>query len=186
VVVFAGVEQAIVVAIVLSLISHTRRGYSPHNTVEAPTPQGFWRSLPVTGGVQAAPGLVMYRFTHDLYYANAQKLLDESLALTRPGAGPVPVRWLCLDGAAIDDVDFTGGVTLAQVAGTLRQRGVRLVFANVSDHVRAELDRSGVTALVGAGAYHIDLEQVWQEYRNDAARDGPAREGAAGGSGDRG
>jgi sulfate permease, SulP family len=144
VVVAAGVEQAIVVAMALSLISHTRRGYSPRNAVEAPTPQGFWRSL------------------------------------------PVPVRWLCVDGAAIDDVDFTGGVTLAQVADTLRRRGVRLVFASVSDHVREELDRSGVTALVGAGAYFIDLEQVWEEYRNDAAREGPDRDGAAGDAGARG
>ena len=54
VVVVAGVEPAIAVAMAVSLISHTRRGYSPHNTVEAPTPQGFWRSLPVATGVQAA------------------------------------------------------------------------------------------------------------------------------------
>jgi len=183
VVVVAGVEQAVAVAMALSLISHTRRGYSPHNTVEAPTSQGFWRSLPVATGAQAAPGLVMYRFTHDLYYANAQRLMDEALALTGPAAAPVPVRWLCVDGAAMDDVDFTGGATLAQVAATLRERRVRLVFANVSDHVRDELDRSGVTALVGAGAFYIDLQQAWEEYRNVAARDAAA--GAAGRSGPR-
>jgi MFS superfamily sulfate permease-like transporter len=169
-VVVAGVEPAIVVAMALSLISHTRRGYSPHNTVLAPTPEGFWRPAPVADGVQAAPGLVIYRFTHDLYYANAQKLLDEALELTTPGA--TPVRWLCIDATAIDDADFTGGATLVQVANTLRQRNVRLVFANVSDHVREELDRSGVTELVGADAYFVDLEQARREFQHDAARVG--------------
>jgi high affinity sulfate transporter 1 len=177
VVVVAGVEPAIIVAIALSLISHTRRGYSPHNLVLVPTPEGFWRSAPVAEGAQAVPGLVIYRFTHDLYYANAQKLLDEALELAKPGA--VPVRWLCVDGAAIDDVDFTGGLTLVQVANALRQRHVRLVFASVADHVRGELDRSGVTELVGADAYFVDLEQARREFQHDAARD------AAGGAGER-
>jgi MFS superfamily sulfate permease-like transporter len=172
VVVVAGVEPAILVAIALSLISHTRRGYSPHNTVLTPTPEGSWRPAPVASGAQAAPGLVVYRFAHDLYYANAQKLLDETLALTEPGGHPV--RWLCVDGVAFDDVDFTGGATLVQVAHALRRRQVRLVFANVSDHVRGELDRSGVTELVGAGAYFDDLEQVGREFQRDASRAGPA------------
>jgi SulP family sulfate permease len=177
VVVVVGVEAAIIVAMALSLISHVRRGYSPHNTVLAPTPEGSWRAAPVAAGAQAAPGLVVYRFAHDLYYANAQTLLDETLALTAPGAAPVPVRWLCVDGAAFDDVDFTGGATLVQVANALRRRDVRLVFAEVSDHVRRELDRSGVTELVGAGAYFVDLEQVRREFQHDQ---GATRGGAVG------
>jgi MFS superfamily sulfate permease-like transporter len=187
VVVVAGVEPAIIVAMALSLISHTRRGYSPHNTVLAPTPDGSWRAAPVATGAQAAPGLVIYRFTHALYYANAQKLLDEALELTAPGAAPVPVRWLCVDGAAIDDVDFTGGATLVQVANTLRQRDVRLVLAGVSDHVRGELDRSGVTELVGADAYFVDLEQARREFQHDqgATRGGADGADGAGGAGDR-
>jgi anti-anti-sigma regulatory factor len=62
-----------------------------------------------------------------------------------------------VDFTAIDDVDFTGGTTLVAVARTLRDRGIELVFADVSEHVRAELDRSGVTDAVGPGAYLDDL-----------------------------
>jgi anti-anti-sigma regulatory factor len=52
---------------------------------------------------------------------------------------------------------------LVSVARTLRQRDIRLVFAGVSEHVRAELDRSGVTELVGQDAYFEDLEQLRRE-----------------------
>jgi sulfate permease, SulP family len=161
VVVLVGVEQAIIVAMAVSLISHTRRGYDPHNSVLIPTQEGRFRSVPVAHGGQAAPGLVIYRFTHSLYYANAQRFQDEALALTMPAA--VPTHWFCVDGAAIDDVDFTAGTILVSVARTLRERNVRMIFAAVSDHVREELDRSGVTELVGRSAYFDDLEQAGQE-----------------------
>jgi len=151
------------VAIALSLISHTRRGYDPHNSVLVPTQQGYWRSVPVAQGGQAAPGLIIYRFTHSLYYANAQRFQDEALELTKPDGAQT--RWFCVDGAAIDDVDFTAGAMLGSVARTLRARNVRLVFAELSDHVRAELDRSGVTELVGNDAYFETLGQAGEEFQ---------------------
>ncbi len=170
VVVVVGVEQAIVVAMALSLISHVRRGYSPLNTLVVQAARGHWRSAPVAVGAQAAPGLVIYRFTHSLYYANAQKFVDETLELTKPTT--VPTRWLCVDCAAIDDVDFTAGAMLTQVTHSLQERNVRLVLANVTEHVRAELDRSGITHLVGTNAYFVDLEEVLGTFQHEGARDG--------------
>jgi high affinity sulfate transporter 1 len=158
VVVGVGVEQGIIVSMAASLVSHTRRGYSPHNSVLVQRQDGAWRAIPVTVGAQARPGLVIYRFTHSLYYANEQKFQDETLELTRPG--DVPVHCLCVDFTAIDDVDFTGGATLLRVARTLKERQVRLLLANVSDHVRGQLDRSGVTSVVGNDAYLSDLAEA--------------------------
>jgi MFS superfamily sulfate permease-like transporter len=162
VVVVVGVEQAIIVAIALSLISHTRRGYDPHNSVVVRTQEGYWQSVPVAQRGQASPGLTIYRFTHSLYYANAQRFQDEALELTRPDG--VQTRWFCVDGAAIDDVDFTAGAMLRSVARTLGERNVRLVFAEMSEHVRGELDRSGVTELVGQDAYFETLGKAGEEF----------------------
>jgi high affinity sulfate transporter 1 len=169
VVVVVGVEQAIIVAIAASLISHTRRGYDPHNSLIVPTEEGYWQSVPVSRGGQAAPGLMIYRFTHSLYYANAQRFQDEALELTRPDG--VQPRWFCVDCPAIDDADYTAGAMLCSVARTLRERNVRLVFAEMSDHVRGQLDRSGVTALVGADAFFDTLGLVAEEFRKMATTD---------------
>jgi len=149
------------VAMALSLISHTRRGYHPHNSVLVRTQEGYWRATPVAQGGQAAPGLIIYRFTHSLYYANAQRFQDEALELTKPdGAQP---RWFCVDGAAIDDVDFTAGAMLASVARTLRERNVRMLFSELNAHVGRQLDRSGVTDIVGTDASFESLEQALEE-----------------------
>src|SRR5215471_15893925 len=104
-VVFVGVEQGILLAIVLSLIDHTQRGYRPKNVVLVPGESGMWHAMPVATKAQAAPGLFIYRFTHSMYYANAQRLSDEITDLVN-GAQP-PVRWFCIDASSVDDVDYS-------------------------------------------------------------------------------
>jgi len=166
-VVFVGVEQAIFLAIVLSLLEHVRRGYSPKNAVLVPDTvdgeQG-WRSVPANAPIEAIPGLLIYKFNHSLYYANSEKFSEEILDLAN-GADP-PVSWLCIDAAAIDDVDWSGGATIRQSFGQLKERGVRLVFAEVADNVRAELDDYGVTKLVGEDAYYGSVAAVMAAYQH--------------------
>jgi MFS superfamily sulfate permease-like transporter len=62
-----GVEQGIILAIVLSLIDHTRRGYRPKNALLIPAESGVLKPQPVASGAQALPGLAIYRFTHSMY-----------------------------------------------------------------------------------------------------------------------
>ena len=90
-VVFVGVEQGIILAIVLSLIDHTRRGYRPKNVVLVPSETSVLRPQPVATRAQALPGLLIYRFTHSMYYANSEQLSEEisvwSITPNRPSVG---------------------------------------------------------------------------------------------------
>ena len=45
--------------------------------VLAPDAAGRWTSLPATPGAQTEPGLVIYRFGADLFYANDHRFTDE-------------------------------------------------------------------------------------------------------------
>jgi high affinity sulfate transporter 1 len=152
-VIVVGVEQAIIVAIVVSVMDHLRRSYAPTDAVLVTSPDGHLRSLPVAQGGQLVPGLVVYRFTSGLYYANANRFNEEVLALV-DGADPAgSVRTLVLDASAVVDVDYSGGLTLMQVVSELHDRQARFVVAQASDEVRAELDRFGITEAIGADGY---------------------------------
>jgi SulP family sulfate permease len=168
VVIFVGVEQGILLAIILSLVVHTRHGYKPENAVLAERGGRLW-VVPVSQAAQAAPGLILYRFNHSMYYANAELLATQIQDLLR--TGPDPVSWLCIDMIAVDDVDFTAAVSLHRASSNLKAQGVRLVFADVNDHVRRELDRSGITDLVGPDAYYESYDQVLDAYRKSEATD---------------
>jgi high affinity sulfate transporter 1 len=161
-VVFAGVEQGILLAIVLSLIDHTRRGYRPKNVVVVPGESGGLRALPVATGAQAAPGLLIYRFTHSMYYANSQQLLDEITDLVNR-ADP-PLRWLCMDASAVDDVDYTSAETLRAIFGILHEKGIRLVVAQVLEDVR-ERSRYQLGQLFGEQAFYDTLQDVLKDYK---------------------
>ena len=161
-VVFVGVEQGIILAIVLSLIDHTRRGYRPKNVVMVPADSGTLDARPVTTRAQALPGLLIYRFTHSMYYANAEQLSEEITDLVNHS--DPPLRWLCLDASSVDDVDYSAAETLRSIFGILKQKGIHLVVAQVLDDVRDE-SRYNLRQLFGEDAFYDTLDQVMHDYR---------------------
>ena len=166
VVVFAGVERGIVFAMALSLIAHTRHGYRPKNGVLVPDSLKGWRTLPVTSHAQAVPGLLVYRFSHSMYYANTEWFFQQVLDLVK-GAQP-PLSWFCIEASGVDDVDFSAAATLRSVHDMLKGQGIKLVFTQLSDGVKAKLDRYELTDLVGQNAFFATVEDVVNAYRRDA------------------
>jgi len=161
-VVVVGVKEGILLAIALSLIDHTRHGYRPKNAVLVPSASGGRQPEPVATAKQAAPGLVIYRFTHSLYYANSQQLSDEVLFLVNT-AEP-PLRWLCIDASAVDDVDYSAAATLRSVHAKLKARDIRLVVAEVMEDVKAHA-RYRLNEVFGEDAFYDRLEDVVTQYR---------------------
>ena len=157
VVVAVGVEQGIILAIILSIVLHVRRHYSPHDAVLTWDGQGKLRLLAPVPGAESEPGLVIYRFNVGLFYANAERFSEEILGLARTKPGP---RWLVLDADAIDNIDYTGGLTIVEVADQLRELGVGFAVAAASAHLREELDRYGLTDKIGAGRYFDDVHSA--------------------------
>ncbi len=150
-VVFVGVEQSILLAIVLSLVVHTRHGYLVKNMLMVPDKTLGWHHQPVSTGEQVMPGLMIYRFMHNMYYANSQILNDEIAELVR-SANP-SLSWFCIDAAAVNDVDYTAAETLRRLHVTLAAQGVRLVVCEVVDEVRKEFERSRLTDLFGSEVF---------------------------------
>jgi MFS superfamily sulfate permease-like transporter len=165
VVVVVGVEQAIILAILLSLLEYIRHGYNTKNAVLELLASGALVPMPVTSNVQALPGLIIYRFNTAVYFANAEFLAEESLKIAGQ-SGLRPVKWFCFAGHAIYDVDYTAGTVLLQVCKNMQSRGIKVTFANIEDPVLSELARSGVTALVGTDAFYPTAHDVLAAYRN--------------------
>ncbi|HRD93472.1 MAG TPA: SulP family inorganic anion transporter [Accumulibacter sp.] len=165
-VVVVGVEQGIILAMVLSLLDHVRRGYRGSNSViAADKRKKGWQTVPLSEPQQVAPGLLVYLFSHSLYYANAGQFAEEVLRLATTKKQP-PLAWLCIEAAAIGDVDFSAAAMLRDTCTLLKQQGVRLVFANVSAHLRDQFDRHGITEMLGAHALYGSLHAVVAAYES--------------------
>ena len=147
VVIGVGVEQGIILALLLSLVPHVRRHYETVDVVLTRDAKGHVRPVPPTPGANSQPGIVVYRFGGGVFYANATRLSDEMLGLVDVDNPP---RWLVLDCAAIDDIDYTGGKTLAELADQLEARKVQLALCVVYEKLQAQLDTFEITAKIGA------------------------------------
>jgi sulfate permease, SulP family len=157
-VVAVGVEQGILLAIALSLFRHVRHSYRPHTTMLVPDATGRWIPAAATPGKETAPGLIVYRFGADLFYANKQRFCDEVHALV--ARAPTPVRWFIIDAGAITDIDYSASRSMCGLLGELKQKDVNVVFGRVSPYLRSDMDRHGISATVGAARIFGTLHEA--------------------------
>ncbi|MGA2211781.1 MAG: SulP family inorganic anion transporter [Bryobacteraceae bacterium] len=164
VVVLIGVEQGIVLAMVLSLLRIVKHSYHPHTAVLAKGEGGLWRLNPVVAGARTEPGLVIYRFGAPLFYANAGRFAEEIRLLVGPGASSL--RWLVVDAGAITQVDYTAARVVRELQQDLAKQGVSLVFAHVLSDLKPDLDRHHLTEAIGADRIFNSLREALDCYHS--------------------
>jgi sulfate permease, SulP family len=166
VVVTVGVEEGILLAIVLSLLRHVRHSYRPHTMVLAPDAAGRWTSVPATPGAQTEPGLVIYRFGADLFYANDHRFTDEVRSLVEHA--PTPVRWFIVEASAITDLDYSAARSIRELFDDLTRQKVGMIFARVSPYLKSDMDRHGITAAIGEARIFTTLREAIAAARGGA------------------
>ena len=163
VVVFAiGVEQGILLAILLSLIEVVRRAYQPGDFVVGEGDARQFTYTPVASGVQSRPGLVIFRFDATLFYANASRFTDDIKAVVE--GAPTPVRWLVLDCSSIDDVDYSAGLEMSDLITYLHQRGAKFGLAHVDDALLATLRTFAVLDKVAPDHIFTGIDDVFEAW----------------------
>ena len=162
-VVAVGVEIGILLAIVLSLLRHVQHSYRPHTGVLVRGPSGEWQIEPCRPGVVTEPGLLVYRFGADLFYANERRFTDELRALV-DGASP-PLRGVVVDASAVSDLDYSAAQSLRQLIAELQRRHIALAFGRVSPALRSDMQRHGIAAALGAAHIHASLHQALADAR---------------------
>jgi MFS superfamily sulfate permease-like transporter len=137
--VFGTVLQGILLAVLLSLIDQVRHSYRARTRILTRDAAGHWQPVPVAPGIVSAPGIIVYRFESDLFYANAGRFLDEVLGLVEQAGQPV--HWIAIDASGINEVDFTAAKTLIQLRAELDRRGIGLTSIATRESVRDTIRR---------------------------------------------
>jgi sulfate permease, SulP family len=165
-VVAIGVEQGILLAIALSLFRHVRHSYKPHTIILAPNSSGRWVPVPAAPGKETEPGLIVYRFNSDLFYANANRFTDEVHSLIE--RAPTPIRWFVVDAGPITDIDFSAAQSIRDLLDDLTRQNVHIIFARVSPYLRSDMDRHQITAAIGDARIFTTLHEALAAARDDA------------------
>ena len=174
-VVILGVEQGIILAVVLSLLQHVRRSYRPQTGVlvrDAAADQ--WRiedPLPVK---LAEPGMVIFWFGADLFYANVAFFAEQVRMLVHES--PTPVRWLTIDATAISGLDFSAARALAELQQDLAKIGVTLALIVIPVRHWSNLERMGLIELIGANHIFESRHACLAAYQSEWSAQNSSRE----------
>jgi MFS superfamily sulfate permease-like transporter len=136
--------------------------------VLAPDEAGRWLPMPATPGIETEPGLMVYRFGADLFYANDNRFADEVRALIEHA--PTPVSWFVVDAGAMTDMDYSAACSLRDLCDELKRFGVKLAFGRVNAYLRADMNRHGITSAIGEEFIFSTLHEALSRARG--CRDG--------------
>ena len=165
-----GVEQGIVLAIVVSIIDIIRRQYRPKDFVLGLNAAGEPTYTTASPGAQSEPGLVIFRYDAQLFYANANSFVDD-IQLIVEGA-PDPVRWLVLDASTLDDIDYSAGLSLGGLLDYLGARNVTFALARADTSVVDMLTRYGLTERITPDRIFGSLTDAVEAFRSSATTPG--------------
>ncbi len=162
-VVWLGVEHGLFVAIALSVLDHLRQEYHPKDVVLS-APRGRWKANRAERGIETEPGLVVYRFEAPLFFANADYFSLRVRDVVT--SAPHDVEWLVLDMVSVDDIDYTGGLTLAMTVRQLQKGGVTVALAAAED-IRTQLQRIGVMTAIGSHRLFETVQDAIDAWRRE-------------------
>jgi len=161
-VVCVGVEQGIVLAMIMSLLRIVHHSYHPRSGVMISESDGTWKLIPPVAGAMTEPGLVMYRFGAALFYANASRFAGEILTLVGPS--PTSVQWLIVDAEAITNVDYSAARVVQELKKDLTNAGVVFGFARVPWNTNADFQRHHLTETIGPSLIFNRLHDALDAY----------------------
>lgn len=141
-----GVLPGIGIAVILSILNVFRRAWWPDDTELGRIDglHGYYdkRSHPEA---DTPAGLVVYRFSGPLFFANARVFRDQVLKLARSDPAP---RWIVIAAEPISDVDTTAADMLEVLDEALNARGISLAFAEMSEIVQEKIKRYELTRTI--------------------------------------
>jgi sulfate permease, SulP family len=159
VVALVGIEQGVVLAMVVSLADRTRRTARPRDAVLGREPgTDHWIPVDVGRATEQVPGVLVYLVYAPLWYGNAdfirlriRELLD---------AASDPVEAVVLDADGMSDVDYTGMQALRDMAAELEGRGIAVGIARASHLVHHNLKHGDLLEQLGSDHLFTSVEQA--------------------------
>jgi sulfate permease, SulP family len=156
IVLFIGVEEGIVAAMVMSLLRIIRHSYHPQTAVLREGRRDEW--IPVAAAAKSTTGIVVYQFEAALFYANAGYFVHQITMLVKSATNPVLT--LIVDARAITNIDYTASRVVRALLEELIERGITCRFANVQSGLRADLNRHHLTDVLGSSNIFENLPEA--------------------------
>jgi high affinity sulfate transporter 1 len=171
-VVFFGVLEGILIAVVLSILLFFKRSWWPHGEVLGLIDgEAGWHSAHNGAVISEAPEILVYRWEAPLFFANAGMFRDQVRQLVRERQP----RWVVLQCEAITDIDVTAADMLEQLDRELNDQGVHIAFVELRDRLKDLVYDYGLFDTLDRDHFYGSIEEALAEIDADSASDATGR-----------
>ena len=158
-----GVMEGIGIGVLFSLILVLKALAFPDAAVLGQVGPDEFRDLKRHPEAKAIPGVVVYRFSGILFFANCGAFRSQAEELIE--SYPDPLHGFVLDASAISEVDLAACEVLSELHEDLRDRGIRLVIANLLSNVQDRLVRGWEVAGTEKGLFSASVGAAVRDLR---------------------
>jgi MFS superfamily sulfate permease-like transporter len=123
---------------------------------------------PAQPGTESAPGLIIFRYDAPLFYANANRFVDDIERLI--AEAPTPVEWLVIDASSIDDIDYSAGRSFSGLLDYLDAQHITPVVARADASVTESLEVYGVATRIPPEHRFATLAEAASAFRSRPAK----------------
>ncbi len=151
-----GILQGLILAVILSLLGLIAHAKNPTIAILGKVvDENAFHNLKNYPEAETYPGLLIFRFDEQLFFANAPNFRD---AIRAALAADPSVRRVLIDAEAINDIDITGLDTLAELKDELAQSNIELCFARVKTQIREIIRRAGLEEAIEPEQFYPSVQ----------------------------
>jgi SulP family sulfate permease len=153
-----GIEQGILVGVIVSLIVVIYESSTPHTALMGRLPDTeSYRNLNRNPEAMTRSHVVVVRMDANLYFANASTF--QNLILNLDVNDPA-LQGIVVDMYPVNQIDSTALHTLHEVVEACRRNGVQIYLAGVKGPVKDRLDAAGLSEELGADHFFLEVHHA--------------------------
>lgn len=143
-----GLLVGLLIAILVSFASLVYRNARPGSAVLGREPgENVYQDISRHPEDETFPGLLIFRFDAELFFANSNYFHDELLRLI--GVSETDVKAVLVDAESMHSLDITAAEMLEDLQNELSEAGVVVLMARVHGRVRDMMVRTGLAESIG-------------------------------------
>lgn len=165
-----GILEGIVIAIVLSFLVVLYRAARPRSAElgRVPGTDTFRSADDDSLGERRYPGLLVFRYDADLFFANANDFQSEIRRRVRASATPLAA--VIIDAEAVGDIDSTALAVLRDLNAELASDGTLLVFARLRTRLLRKTRAYGLPAELESERLYLTVSDAVDALAEQGAR----------------
>jgi high affinity sulfate transporter 1 len=156
-VVFFGVLEGILIAVVLSILLFFKASWWPHGEVLGRLDgQEGWHSVRGSAGAEELAGVLVYRWEAPLFFANAGMFRQQ----VRHHVRKRHPRWVVLQCEAITDIDVTAADMLERLDLELNADGVHVAFVELRSRLHDLVYQYGLFQTLDRDHFYDSVDEA--------------------------